>query len=296
VTLAPVELRAFVAVVDTASFTRAAAELGYSPSHVSQQVRKLERELGVTLFVRTSRRVQLTVSGRELLGPAREVLDAAARLDRRATLARSGGPGRLTLAYGPFTGSELTTLVDHVRLHAPGMAVVTRAAASSRDVLRAVRAGKADAGLAKWSAKDLSALPLTPAHGVALLVPDGHRLQSRGRATVADLHDEPLLCPERQLHPEYHDRFMAFLAAHDVRPAVRYGSVTSSDQVREFVLTGQGVSICFPAGPPPEGTSYVRLAGPLPPVNELNLVWAHRDDRVEALVEACVLSGLADPL
>jgi hypothetical protein len=222
------------------------------------------------------------------------VLTSVERLRQRATTGRSAGQGRVTLAYGPFTGSELTTVVDQLRRVAPELTVVTRAAASSRDVLRAVRSGKAVAGIAKWSAKDLSCVPLTPAHRAALLVPETHRLCGRPAATIFDLNDEPLLTSERQLHPEFHDRLLAFFAAHDVRPTLRYGSVTSSDQVQDFVRTGQGISFCFPAGPPPDGTSYVTLTGPLPPLDELNLVWAHRDTRVDMLLEACALSGVAE--
>ncbi|MCW2622909.1 MAG: LysR family transcriptional regulator [Frankiales bacterium] len=294
--LAPVELRAFVAVADAGSFTRAAAELGYSPSNLSQQVRKLERELGVALFARTSRSVRLTAQGADLLSPAREVLAAVERLRQRATTARHADQGRFTLAYGPFTGSELTTVVDQLRRQVPGMTVVTRAVASSRDVLRAVRSGKADAGIAKWSARDLSSLALTPAHGVALLVPETHRLHGRSAATVFDLNEERLLAAERQLHPEFHDRLLAFFASHDVRPVLRYGTVTSSDQVHDFVRTGQGVSFCFPSGPPPEGTSYVALTGPLPPIDQVNLVWAHRGSRVDRLLEACSLTGVTGPV
>lgn len=293
--LAPVELRAFVAVADAGSFTRAATELGYSPSNLSQQVRKLERELSVTLFVRTSRSVRLTPQGADLLSSVRDVLTAVERLRQRATTARSADLDRLSLVYGPFTGDELTTMVDEVRRQTPGMTVVTRAVASSRDVLRAVRSGKADAGIAKWSAKDLSSMPLTPAHGAALLVPQTHRLHGRSAVTIFDLNEEPLLAAERQLHPEFHDRLLAFFASHDVRPLLRYGSVTSSDQVHEFVRTGQGVSFCFRSGPPPDGTAYLPLTGPLPPIEQVNLVWAHRDSRVDRLLEACALTGVADP-
>ena len=75
-------LRAFVAVAQALSFSRAAAVLGLSPSAVSQTIRALEDRLGEQLFNRTTRSVSLTEAGRRLLdrvGPAMAWLSAAAQ-------------------------------------------------------------------------------------------------------------------------------------------------------------------------------------------------------------------------
>src|SRR5882757_7752787 len=72
--LDPDLLRAFVAVADCGSFTRAAAMLHRTQSAVSMQIKRLEQRLGVVLFVRTKAQVDLSASGEALLGYARRIL------------------------------------------------------------------------------------------------------------------------------------------------------------------------------------------------------------------------------
>src|SRR5215475_7457072 len=68
------QLRTFVNVAEQRSFTRAADELHIAQQAVSQQIRSLERSLGVTLLRRSSRRVELTAEGKVFLADARRVL------------------------------------------------------------------------------------------------------------------------------------------------------------------------------------------------------------------------------
>lgn len=92
-------LRYFVAVADTLHFGRAAAQLHIVQPALSQQIKRLERDLGVLLFTRTRRRVQLTEPGRLLLQEARRVLaqtDVAVRTAQRAAV---GHIGRLSVGF-----------------------------------------------------------------------------------------------------------------------------------------------------------------------------------------------------
>lgn len=77
-------LAAFVAVIDTGSFSGAAERLGQTPSGVSRTIARLERQLGMTLIHRTTRRLDLTEEGGWLLGRARRIL---AELDETESLA-----------------------------------------------------------------------------------------------------------------------------------------------------------------------------------------------------------------
>jgi DNA-binding transcriptional LysR family regulator len=92
-------LRYFVAVADELNFRRAAARLRISQPPLSQQIRRLEDELGVPLFRRTRRLVELTAGGRALLERARPLLEEVERLPALVARAARGETGVLTLGF-----------------------------------------------------------------------------------------------------------------------------------------------------------------------------------------------------
>jgi DNA-binding transcriptional LysR family regulator len=100
------QLRTFAAVAQRRSFTRAADDLHIAQQAVSQQIKALERSLGVTLLRRTPRRVELTAEGEVFLADCQRVLAAADRAARRVQATARGEAGTLRLAY------TLTTVWD----------------------------------------------------------------------------------------------------------------------------------------------------------------------------------------
>jgi DNA-binding transcriptional LysR family regulator len=102
------QLRTFAAVAQRHSFTRAADDLHIAQQAVSQQIKALERSLGVTLLRRSPRRVELTAEGEVFLADCRRVLAAADRAARRVQAAARGEAGTLRLAY------TLTTVWDTI--------------------------------------------------------------------------------------------------------------------------------------------------------------------------------------
>ncbi|MET9564554.1 LysR family transcriptional regulator [Streptomyces tauricus] len=106
--LDPRLLRAFLAVAEDLHFTRAAARLYVAQQALSRDIRRLERELGADLFVRTTRQVALTPDGERLLPHARRALEA--QDDLLAAFGRAGPYGR--------TGAERPLLVD---VNSPGL-------------------------------------------------------------------------------------------------------------------------------------------------------------------------------
>lgn len=92
-------LRTFEAAARHLNFTRAAEEVGLTPAAVSYQIKEIEEQLGVALFVRNSRSIQLTAAGAELHRAAVEALGTLQRaLGRAQKLARGDGPLRLSLS------------------------------------------------------------------------------------------------------------------------------------------------------------------------------------------------------
>src|ERR1041384_3896956 len=110
------QIRYFVAIAHAQHFTRAAAALGIAQPALSQQLRSLERELGVTLLQRTSRRVQLTAAGEGLLPPAQPALSQQLRpLERElgvTLLQRTSRRVQLTAAGEVFLARAEQLLAD----------------------------------------------------------------------------------------------------------------------------------------------------------------------------------------
>src|SRR3954452_23434846 len=107
------QLREFVAVAEAATFTRAAASLGVVQPAVSQAVGRLESELGLVLFERSSRRVTLTSAGAALLPEARAVLSRLAQAERTAADLAAGRRGVVRLATTPGASGLVRALLTH---------------------------------------------------------------------------------------------------------------------------------------------------------------------------------------
>jgi DNA-binding transcriptional LysR family regulator len=100
-------LRYFVAVAEELHFARAAERLRIAAPSLSQQIKSLEASLGTPLFIRDRRHVELTPAGRMLLPEAREILELAARAQRRV----AGATGPLRVGYVSWLPEELTDSV-----------------------------------------------------------------------------------------------------------------------------------------------------------------------------------------
>lgn len=188
-------LAGFVAVAEELHFGRAATRLHMSQSPLSQQIRLLERELGVALFERSTRSVTLTAAGRSLLGPAREALDAAALVRRAARAAGRGEVGRISLGFaGTSSAAALPALTRAVATELPGIELALQGPAYSGETLARVARGDLDLTFAA---------ALTDARGfrqrvvrrdpLILAVDDTHPLAAATDVDLADLAGEPFV-------------------------------------------------------------------------------------------------------
>lgn len=176
----------------TRHFTRAAERLGVTQPALSHAVAALERELGVTLFARTSRRVIATAAGAALVAGAERILGD---LDSLRAVVREHAEalrGRVDLGAMLFLGG--TALPQRVaqfqRLH-PDVEFVIHHDLTI-DMLAALRAGHLDVAFVNAEAEDHPDLTLYDvAHEeIAVAVPRGHRLASQGRVRLAELKRE----------------------------------------------------------------------------------------------------------
>ncbi|QKW31361.1 LysR family transcriptional regulator [Streptomyces seoulensis] len=187
------QMRYVVAVAETRNFTRAAERCSVVQSSLSHRIAGLERELGVRLFARTSRRVELTGAGAAFLAGARECLAAADRAAADAAAAAGVVRGRLAVGVIVTTAAvDVPELLRRYRARYPDVRVVLRSDRSDR-LVAAIRDGDLDIAFLGLPEDE-------PPSGVrtlvldrdqhVLVVPAGHRLAGAGPLALRDIAGE----------------------------------------------------------------------------------------------------------
>ncbi|MFE6777524.1 LysR family transcriptional regulator [Streptomyces sp. NPDC057702] len=187
------QMRYVVAVAETRNFTRAAERCAVVQSSLSHRIASLERELGVRLFARSSRRTELTSAGAAFLVRARECLAAADRSVADAAAAAGVVRGRLAVGVIMTTAAiDVAELLQRFRARHPDVRVVLRAGEST-DLVDSVRRGELDIaflGLPR-DQRPAGVESLVVDHDEhVLVVPAGHRLAGADRVVLRDLADE----------------------------------------------------------------------------------------------------------
>ncbi len=188
------DLRYFVAVADHQHFTRAAMALGIAQPSLSQQIRKLERELGVELFHRTKRSVQMTPAGRAVLAEARSVLSQADVTSGVARLAASGEMGELTIGFIEsvvFTG--LPQMIGSFQESHPKV-TLKLIEMSTVEQVAALRTHAIDVGLIRTpiAGDDIETETLF-SEPLVVALPRKHPLAARASIPLRALRDEKLI-------------------------------------------------------------------------------------------------------
>jgi DNA-binding transcriptional LysR family regulator len=211
----------FLRVAETLHFGRAAIELHLSQPALSQRIKTLERDLGVTLLERNRRGVRLTDAGTAFLDPARAMVvqaDHAADLARRA---QSGLSGRLRLGFTVVASyTPLPIAVQRFRARYPDV-TVELTEISSPAVEDALHVGAIDLGIVHppLERPDLEHSRLDD-ETLVLAVPEGHELAQATDLRFADLSGQPLLAAPRAVGPVIFDALMACFRADGVEPRV----------------------------------------------------------------------------
>jgi LysR family hydrogen peroxide-inducible transcriptional activator len=268
------QLRYVVAVAKAGNFTRAAEELFLAQPSLSVQVRKLEHELGVRLFERLGRSVQLTHAGEIFLEHAQRALFEVAEARDRMADVRDLRRGRLALGALPSVGAHLLpdVLAAFKRAH-PGVQTSLVELDVSADVERLVHAGQLDLAVIRLprTREDLADRLLARERLVAVVPPDSE-FAGRSELALLDLADQD---------------FVGMRPGHGLRELMNRVCVQAGFLPRVTVETGQlsivcgmvragvGVSV-LPKLAAGEGVTAVPLADPFA-YRDLGVVWrAHQ--------------------
>ncbi|HEY8471773.1 MAG TPA: LysR family transcriptional regulator [Natronosporangium sp.] len=253
------QLEQFVAVAEERHFTRAARRLRIVQSGLSASVRALERDLGVTLFTRSTRRVELTEAGRVLLVEARRVLAAAA--NARDAVAAVQGLLRGRLRVGIMQSMrELRlpeVLADFHAAH-PGVEIELSQAGSAVLAAR-VRDAQLDLAFVALS-RPVDGLSLTPLVHVPMVLACavGHRLADRAGVRLAELDGESFV----DFPADWGGRMLLddTFAAAGLHRRVRF-EVGDVSTLLDVVAQRLGVAIVPENLPRPANVRYLPLRG-----------------------------------
>ena len=267
------QLRYFVAVAEERHFGRAAQRLHMSQPPLSMQIKALERELGVGLLERTSRRVALTDAGRVFLERAKAILGAVEEAREVARGAEQGLQGRLEVGF--ISSASLSLLPPSIRLFRErfgGVELELKELTSAQQI-DALYEGGIRVGLVRLPlrAPGIRFEPVLEERLVVAL-PSGHVLENLDRVPLETIADLPLIFFTRQLIPGFHaqivelfQRVGAFpkVAQHAVHLQTIVGLVASGVGIAILPSSAERVSregVVYRALDVPDATSWMGLA------------------------------------
>jgi LysR family carnitine catabolism transcriptional activator len=191
-------IRAFLAVAQHGTFTRAASVLGISQPTLTVQIRQLEASLGARLFDRNNRRVSLTAAGRDLVTPLERLMLDVDAISTRAQDLATHRRGVVTVAALPsLAASLLPRAIARLALDHQGIVVRVRDMTAGA-IVDAVKAGEADVGLGSVIRPDvdLDTRPLLTDRLCACVPPD-HALARRRQMSFREVIRWPLILTGR---------------------------------------------------------------------------------------------------
>jgi DNA-binding transcriptional LysR family regulator len=239
------QLRYFVTLAEELHFGRAAAREHIVQSALSQQIQRLERELGVRLLQRTTHHVELTPAGAALLIEARQVL---AHTERAAEAARRAARVGTVLRVGVVDGGydSMPQILRAVQDRHPDLEIEQREVGVPEQY-RLLADGRLDVGFGRASlAPREVASQLFRLDPLGVLVPPAHPMAQQANVPVSMLVTEPVLLSREDRAPEFNQFVIELCRSVGFAPRVYRGSVDSMRAAVDLVERGRCV-LCVPA-------------------------------------------------
>ncbi|MEU1672365.1 LysR family transcriptional regulator [Streptomyces roseifaciens] len=294
------QVRYFVAVAEELHFGRAAERLHIVQPTVSQQIQRLERELDLKLFDRTTRTVTLTAAGHVFLAHAHALLQAERSANEAMSAFRAEQEATLRIGTSTGLGLRLDAVLTALTERAPQL-LVELVSTPQAARLQQVRDSELDAAFVRGSdllprtdgAEDSPGLELLPLWCDALVaaLPAGHPLAAQPEVALSDLADLPLRIAPRDANPLLVDTVIDACHASGFEPVMGPAFTTDQDTLAA-IATGRPSWTVYYASQadiqPAPRISFRPFAAPAPAVRTYLAV---RPDppsrRLAALLDAC---------
>lgn len=280
-------MRYFVAVAEEENIGRAAARLHISQPPLTRQIQQLEEELGVTLFIRTPRGMELTQAGELFLEEARNIRALVEQATERTQRAGQGKLGRLDVGiFGSAILDAIPKLLLAFRNRYPDVKVVLHTMTKAEQI-EALRQRRISVGFNRMLAPlaDLDIKQVTT-ESLLLAVPAEHPLAAQPVIRFAELQDHPMVLFPTGARPSFIDKVIGLCADSGFQPQI---SQEVGDAVTGVALVAGGFGVClvpdsattlqFP------GVVYRQLAAP-PPNFFVDLSCIYRKDDQSPILAA----------
>ncbi|MGH9837458.1 MAG: LysR family transcriptional regulator [Blastocatellia bacterium] len=283
-------LRYFTAVAEELHFGRAAARLHMAQPPLSQHILNLEKEIGVKLFERTKRKVELTAAGRALLDEARLILTHAERAVRTAQRAARGKIGRLAVGFVmSATCSVLPEILQVFRARFPAVELVLQETTTGEGIA-ALQEGRmhlcflrlpVNSGGPGGTDKELKTETVLRER-IILALPGNHRLAGQTKVSLRALSGEPFVIFPRNQGSGFYDQIVSLCHGAGFNPRV-VQEATQMQTILSLVAAGIGIAL-IPATVQSlrgEGVIYKPLREQTPATG-IAIVW-RKDDSATVL-------------
>lgn len=287
-------LRYFVAVAEEQNIGRAAARLHISQPPLTRQIQQLEEELGVTLFNRTPRGMELTQAGQLFLEEARNIRSLVEQATERTQRAGQGKLGRIDVAiFGSAILDAIPKLLLAFRTRHPDVKVVLHTMTKAEQIA-ALRQRRISVGFNRMLAPldDLETRQVTT-EKLLLAVRADHPLARQASIAFAELRDHPLVLFPTGGRPSFIDKVIGLCSERGFQPQI---SQEVGDAVTGVALVAGGFGVCLV----PESATTLQFPGvvyaPLsdtPPNFFVDLSCVYRRDDSSPIL-AAFLNTVAD--
>jgi DNA-binding transcriptional LysR family regulator len=256
-------LRYFVAVAEEGHITRAAQRLGLQQPPLSQQIRALEREIKVSLFLRHPRGVTLTDAGRSFFEDAQSILVQVDRAAARAQRTARGELGRIAVGFttsAPFH-PLVARAIRQFRQHRPDVSFALEES-SSVDLVKALREERLDAVFIRSAIADPAGLAVHALlqEDMVAALPSRHERVRQPKLGLKELADDTFILYRRPTGAGLYDVIIAACARAGFSPRVGQEAPRIVSTLN-LVAAGLGVTLvpASLAGLPLEGVTYRKL-------------------------------------
>jgi DNA-binding transcriptional LysR family regulator len=240
-------VRYFLAVADYRNFRKAAEQLHIAQPPLSRQIRQLEEDLGVVLFVRNKQRVELTKAGQAFLEEARKLIVQAGHAADAARHAQKGESGVVKIGIASGLGGVVNRVVAELRRRLPAIDIECKDVFSTHQN-ESLHRGEIDVGFLRPPVDQTNLnCELLFEEEFVVVLPKRHRLAKRRSLRLKEVADEPLIIFDRSFSSGLYDKIVGLYSRQGFTPHLAVTHVEAHEEAGAIMIAS-GKAIFIGAG------------------------------------------------